>query len=67
LVVGGGDSVLPIWTLNLQPVAKSVTLVHRPDFALHLEQSGKQVFAMRIERGQNQLSPRSAGYGPEGR
>jgi thioredoxin reductase len=28
LIVGGGDSALD-WTLNLQPVAKSVTLVHR--------------------------------------
>ena len=32
LIVGGGDSALD-WTLNLQPVAKSVTLVHRrPEF-----------------------------------
>ncbi|MFY9641898.1 MAG: NAD(P)/FAD-dependent oxidoreductase [Rhodomicrobium sp.] len=32
VVVGGGDSALD-WTLNLEPVAKSVTLVHRrPDF-----------------------------------
>ncbi len=32
LIVGGGDSALD-WTLNLQPVARSVTLVHRrPDF-----------------------------------
>lgn len=28
VVVGGGDSALD-WTLNLEPVAKSVTLVHR--------------------------------------
>ena len=28
LVVGGGDSALD-WTLNLQPVAKSLTLLHR--------------------------------------
>jgi thioredoxin reductase (NADPH) len=28
LIVGGGDSALD-WTLNLQPVAKSITLVHR--------------------------------------
>ncbi|ESX98294.1 NAD(P)/FAD-dependent oxidoreductase [Mesorhizobium sp. LNJC405B00] len=28
VIVGGGDSALD-WTLNLQPVAKSVTLVHR--------------------------------------
>jgi thioredoxin reductase (NADPH) len=32
LIVGGGDSALD-WTLNLQPLAKSVTLVHRrPEF-----------------------------------
>src|SRR5687768_11804552 len=32
VVVGGGDSALD-WTLNLQPVARSLTLVHRrPDF-----------------------------------
>lgn len=32
VVVGGGDSALD-WTLNLQPIARSLTLVHRrPDF-----------------------------------
>ncbi|OQM75789.1 NAD(P)/FAD-dependent oxidoreductase [Manganibacter manganicus] len=32
LIVGGGDSALD-WTLNLQPIAKSITLVHRrPEF-----------------------------------
>ena len=32
LIVGGGDSALD-WTLNLQPIAKRVTLVHRrPEF-----------------------------------
>jgi thioredoxin reductase (NADPH) len=32
LIVGGGDSALD-WTLNLQPVARSLTLVHRrPEF-----------------------------------
>ncbi len=32
LIVGGGDSALD-WTLNLQPVARNVTLVHRrPEF-----------------------------------
>lgn len=30
LVVGGGDSALD-WTLNLQPIAKSLTLMHRRD------------------------------------
>jgi thioredoxin reductase (NADPH) len=30
LIVGGGDSALD-WTLNLQPLAKSLTLLHRRD------------------------------------
>jgi thioredoxin reductase (NADPH) len=30
LVVGGGDSALA-WTLNLQPIARSLTLLHRRD------------------------------------
>ena len=30
MVVGGGDCALD-WTLNLQPVARSLTLVHRRD------------------------------------
>jgi thioredoxin reductase (NADPH) len=30
VVVGGGDSALD-WTLNLQPIARSLTLVHRRD------------------------------------
>ncbi len=30
LIIGGGDSALD-WTLNLQPVAKRLTLVHRRD------------------------------------
>lgn len=30
LIIGGGDSALD-WTLNLQPLAKSITLMHRRD------------------------------------
>ncbi len=30
MIVGGGDSALD-WTINLQPIAKSMTLVHRRD------------------------------------
>jgi thioredoxin reductase (NADPH) len=30
VIVGGGDSALD-WTLNLQPIAKSTTLIHRRD------------------------------------
>ena len=67
LIVGGGDSALD-WTLNLQPVARSMTLVHRrpefraaPDsvnkmFALHenggLEFRVGQVTGLKGEDGQ---------------
>ena len=30
LIVGGGDSALD-WTVNLQPIAKRLTLLHRRD------------------------------------
>jgi len=43
LVVGGGDSAVD-WALNLAPVAKSVTLIHRRDqFRAH-ERSVKELF-----------------------
>lgn len=49
LIVGGGDSALD-WTLNLQPIAKSVTLVHRrPEFRAAPDSVNK-MFAMQ-ERG----------------
>ncbi|MGB3387031.1 MAG: NAD(P)/FAD-dependent oxidoreductase [Pseudaminobacter sp.] len=45
VIVGGGDSALD-WTLNLQPVAKSVTLVHRrPEFRAAPDSVNK-MFAM---------------------
>ena len=48
VIVGGGDSALD-WTLNLQPVAKSVTLVHRrPEFRAAPD-SVKKMFALRDE------------------
>ncbi|MCB1652122.1 MAG: NAD(P)/FAD-dependent oxidoreductase [Alphaproteobacteria bacterium] len=41
VIVGGGDSALD-WTLNLQPLAESVTLVHRRDnFRAHLDSVNK--------------------------
>ena len=41
LIAGGGDSALD-WTLNLQPLAKSVTLVHRrDDFRAHPDSVNK--------------------------
>ena len=49
LIVGGGDSALD-WTLNLQPVAKSVTLMHRrPEFKAAPD-SVKKMFAL-VEAG----------------
>jgi len=53
LIVGGGDSALD-WTLNLQPVAKSVTLLHRRDefrAAPHTVQQMRDL----VEAGQVQL------------
>lgn len=41
VIVGGGDSALD-WTLNLEPIAKSVTLVHRRDqFRAHADSVNK--------------------------
>ncbi|MEM8834069.1 MAG: NAD(P)/FAD-dependent oxidoreductase [Pseudomonadota bacterium] len=41
LIAGGGDSALD-WTLNLQPIAKSLQLVHRrPDFRAAPDSVGK--------------------------
>jgi thioredoxin reductase (NADPH) len=49
LIVGGGDSALD-WTLNRQPLAKSLTLVHRrPEFRAAPDSVNK-MFAMQ-ERG----------------
>ncbi len=41
VIVGGGDSALD-WTLNLQPIAKSVTLIHRrSEFRAHMDSVNK--------------------------
>lgn len=41
LIVGGGDSALD-WTLNLQPIAENVTLLHRRDkFRAHADSVNK--------------------------
>lgn len=41
VIVGGGDSALD-WTINLEPIAKSVTLVHRRDgFRAHPDSVSK--------------------------
>ncbi|MCB1532567.1 MAG: NAD(P)/FAD-dependent oxidoreductase [Alphaproteobacteria bacterium] len=43
VIVGGGDSALD-WTLNLQPLAEHVTLVHRrKEFRAHLDSVNKML------------------------
>jgi len=57
VVVGGGDSALD-WTLNLQELTESMTLIHRRDsFRAHLDSVNKMFAkveegAMRFEMGQ---------------
>ncbi len=45
LIVGGGDSALD-WVLNLQPIAKSMTLVHRRDVFRAAPASVKEMHAL---------------------
>lgn len=50
VIAGGGDSALD-WTLNLLPVAKSVTLIHRrPDFRAAPDSVNKML--ARVEAGE---------------
>jgi thioredoxin reductase (NADPH) len=49
LIVGGGDSALD-WTLNLQPVAKSLTLLHRRQEFRAAPSSVQKMFDL-VERG----------------
>src|SRR5215813_8221984 len=49
LIVGGGDSALD-WTLNLQPVAKSLTLLHRRQDFRAAPSSVQKMFDL-VERG----------------
>ena len=53
LIVGGGDSALD-WTLNLQPVAKSLTLLHRRDEFRAAPDSVKKMRGL-LESGQISL------------
>ncbi len=46
LIVGGGDSALD-WTLNLQPIARSLTLVHRRPQFRAAPDSVNRMFALR--------------------
>ena len=57
LVVGGGDSALD-WTLNLQPLAKSLTLVHRrPEFRAAPDSVNKMFALQKTRRLDFQLGP----------
>lgn len=53
LIVGGGDSALD-WTLNLQPIAKRVTLMHRRDEFRAAPHSVEQMRAL-VASGQMDL------------
>ena len=78
LVVGGGDSALD-WTLNLRPLAKSMTLVHRrPEFRaapdsvnkmFALQEKGKLAFQIGQVTGLNGTDGKLASAivkGPDG-
>ncbi len=53
LIVGGGDSALD-WTLNLQPLAKSITLVHRREEFRAAPDSVKKMHAL-VDEGKVKL------------
>ena len=57
VIVGGGDSALD-WTLNLQPVAKSVTLIHRRDEFRAAPDSVNKMRALVPKGGSNSCSGR---------
>ncbi|MDB5490954.1 MAG: Thioredoxin reductase [Micavibrio sp.] len=54
IIAGGGDSALD-WTLNLQPIAKSITLVHRRDDFRAAPDSVKKMRALVAEGKVNLL------------
>jgi thioredoxin reductase (NADPH) len=65
LIVGGGDSALD-WTLNLQPIAKSVSLVHRrPEFRAAPDSVNK-MFALHEEEKLNFQIGQVTGLSGEG-
>ena len=53
LIVGGGDSALD-WTLSLQPIAKSLTLLHRRDTFRAAPDSVNKMMAL-VEEGKVKL------------
>ena len=66
VVVGGGDSALD-WTLNLQPIARSVTLVHRrPEFRAAPDSVNKMYALQETKQLEFQIGQVSALKGHEG-
>ncbi len=66
LIVGGGDSALD-WTLNLQPIAKSVTLVHRrPEFRAAPDSVNKMYALQELKQLHFRIGQISAVGGEEG-
>ena len=53
MIVGGGDSALD-WTLNLQPIARSLTLVHRRNEFRAAPDSVKRMMAL-VDEGKMRL------------
>jgi thioredoxin reductase (NADPH) len=66
LVVGGGDSALD-WTLNLQPVAKSLTLMHRRDEFRGAPHSVEQMRALVAQGSISLLIGQMTGLDGDGR
>jgi thioredoxin reductase (NADPH) len=66
-IVGGGDSALD-WTLNLQPVARSVTLVHRrPEFRAAPDSVNKMYALQEMKKLDFRVGQVSALQGSDGR
>ena len=66
VIVGGGDSALD-WTLNLQPVARSVTLVHRrPEFRAAPDSVNKMFAMQQMQQLEFQVGQVTALAGSDG-
>jgi thioredoxin reductase (NADPH) len=66
VIVGGGDSALD-WTLNLQPIARSVTLVHRrPEFRAAPDSVNKMYALQEMKKLEFQVGQVTALRGGDG-
>lgn len=67
VIVGGGDSALD-WTINLQPIAKSVTLVHRrPEFRAAPDSVNKMYALQEMKQLHFQVGQVTAVKGSDGK